>query len=62
MAAVEASGLTFPAEGNLLRSFVSSLLAKPFCILLAFRAPARRNWRCASASGSERMNQASTVT
>jgi hypothetical protein len=33
VAAVEASGLTFPAEGNLLRSFASSLLAKPFCIL-----------------------------
>ena len=32
-AAVHASGLTFPAEGNLVRSFVSSLLAKPFCIL-----------------------------
>ncbi len=32
-AAVEASGLRFPAGSNLVRSFVSSLLAKPFAIL-----------------------------
>ena len=32
-AAVEASGLRFPADSNLVRSFVSSLLAKPFAIL-----------------------------
>jgi 5-methylcytosine-specific restriction enzyme B len=32
-AAVNASGLRFPAGSNLLRSFVSSLLAKPFAIL-----------------------------
>ncbi|BBZ10542.1 McrB family protein [Mycobacterium branderi] len=31
--AVEASGLRFPAGSNLVRSFVSSLLAKPFAIL-----------------------------
>lgn len=31
--AVEASGLRFPAGSNLVRSFVSSLLAKPFTIL-----------------------------
>ncbi|OBI82156.1 McrB family protein [Mycobacterium sp. E740] len=31
--AVETSGLRFPAESNLVRSFVSSLLAKPFAIL-----------------------------
>jgi 5-methylcytosine-specific restriction protein B len=31
--AVEASGLRFPAGSNLVRSFVSSLLAKPFGIL-----------------------------
>jgi MoxR-like ATPase len=31
--AVEASGLRFPADSNLVRSFVSSLLAKPFAIL-----------------------------
>jgi 5-methylcytosine-specific restriction protein B len=30
---IEGSGLTFPPENNLLRSFVSSLLAKPFSIL-----------------------------
>jgi hypothetical protein len=32
-AAVQAAGLVFPQEGNLVRSFVSSLLAKPFAIL-----------------------------
>ncbi|GAB3217128.1 McrB family protein [Mycolicibacterium hippocampi] len=32
-AAVEASGLRFPAGSNLVRSFISSLLAKPFAIL-----------------------------
>lgn len=32
-AAVEASGLRFPEGSNLVRSFVSSLLAKPFAIL-----------------------------
>ena len=32
-AAVTASGLTFPSEDDLVRSFVSSLLAKPFSIL-----------------------------
>lgn len=32
-AAVDASGLRFPAGSNLVRSFVSSLLAKPFAIL-----------------------------
>lgn len=32
-AAVEASGLRFPAGSNLVRSFLSSLLAKPFAIL-----------------------------
>lgn len=31
--AVEASGLRFPPESNLVRSFLSSLLAKPFAIL-----------------------------
>jgi len=31
--AVEKSGLRFPADSNLVRSFVSSLLAKPFAIL-----------------------------
>ncbi|MGO9508654.1 MAG: McrB family protein [Mycobacterium sp.] len=31
--AVEASGLRFPAGSNLVRSFLSSLLAKPFAIL-----------------------------
>jgi len=31
--AVEASGLRFPAGSNLVRSFMSSLLAKPFAIL-----------------------------
>ncbi|OBF45928.1 hypothetical protein A5719_00025 [Mycolicibacterium peregrinum] len=31
--AVTASGLRFPADSNLVRSFVSSLLAKPFVIL-----------------------------
>lgn len=31
--AVEASGLRFPAGSNLIRSFLSSLLAKPFAIL-----------------------------
>ncbi len=32
-ASVEASGLRFPAGSNLVRSFLSSLLAKPFAIL-----------------------------
>ncbi|MGB2922141.1 MAG: hypothetical protein WA944_21600 [Mycobacterium sp.] len=32
-AAVEASGLRFPTGSNLVRSFISSLLAKPFAIL-----------------------------
>lgn len=32
-AAVDASGLRFPAGSNLVRSFLSSLLAKPFAIL-----------------------------
>ncbi|OBG53669.1 McrB family protein [Mycobacterium sp. E735] len=32
-AAVEASGLRFPAGSNVVRSFLSSLLAKPFAIL-----------------------------
>jgi MoxR-like ATPase len=31
--AVKASGLRFPADSNLVRSFLSSLLAKPFAIL-----------------------------
>jgi MoxR-like ATPase len=31
--AVDASGLRFPADSNLVRSFLSSLLAKPFAIL-----------------------------
>lgn len=32
-AAIDVSGLAFPAAGNLVRSFLSSLLAKPFAIL-----------------------------
>jgi 5-methylcytosine-specific restriction enzyme B len=32
-AAIQAAGLVFPQAGNIVRSFVSSLLAKPFAIL-----------------------------
>jgi hypothetical protein len=61
VAAVEASGLTFPAEGNLLRSFVSSLLAKPFCILTGLSGSGKTQlamrlgeWFGADESGQQR--------
>ena len=49
--AVEASGLRFPAGSNLVRSFLSSLLAKPFAILTGLAGSGKMN-RTGSDGGS----------